>query len=116
MKHLPFSHPYHARRTGSALGKAISTIASLLTIAAILFVGTRNWKSGNPVTALLDVSDIRSLFSQTGDSKSAENAEPEKAQNSNAGSLIEKGTLVRRSSQLTAANIPAGLSRDLARH
>ncbi|HVJ44940.1 MAG TPA: hypothetical protein VM511_01045, partial [Luteolibacter sp.] len=85
----------------------------------ILFVGTRNWKSGNPVTALFDVSDIRSLFSQAekaDESTAAKKPVADEAPQHVEGSLIEKGILVRRSSQLTAANVPVGLSRDIARH
>ena len=113
MKHIP--SPYRSRQTGSTIGKVAATLASLLTIAAILFVGTRDWKSGKSVfSSLADVSDIQGLFAHVEDaasSKTVKNASIMEASNPLERALLEKGTLIRRSSEmLTMANsTPRGL-------
>jgi hypothetical protein len=110
-----YAYPYRARRTGSTFGKVLATLASLLTIAAILFVGSREWKSDKSIRAtLMDISNIRSLLSnarQAG-STSAQMADAlNNAHNDVERSLIEKGTLVRSSSQPGIGLTPVGLSR-----
>lgn len=116
MKTIPSVHPYYAHRAGSTLGKVVATIASLLTIAAIIFVGTRDWKADKSVTAILsDISDIRGLFHQVEDAGFSTTVKHEAARGaSNAieRSLIENGQLVRRDTQVFAeAGTPAGLIR-----
>ena len=115
MKHLPYPHRTHA--AGSAIGKFVSSLLSLLTIATLVFAGTRDWKSNRPfVTTLTDVSDIRGLLTnveQTASKKAAMEDSIRRAANPLERSLIEKGTLIRESSTLVDASsaTPQGLSR-----
>ena len=113
MKHIP--HPYRTHSSGSALGKFVSSLFSLLVIAALVFAGTRDWKSNRPfVSTLLDVSDIQGLltrFDRTASQKAAKDHSIQRASNQLERSLIEKGTLIRESATLVDATIPQGLSR-----
>jgi len=111
MKNTPSLYPCRAHQAGSALGKFAATLASLLTIAAILFVGSRDWKAHESFSAALtDVSDIRGLFSKAGATGGTATAVNEVER-----SLLEKGTLVRRSPRITGSNVPGaptGVSRE----
>lgn len=115
MKHIPY--PYRTHSSGSALGKFVSSLFSLLVIAALVFAGTRDWKSNRPfLTTLVDVSDIRSLLTnveQAGSKKAAIDHSLQRAANPLERSLIQKGTLVRESATLVDASptTPQGLSR-----
>ncbi len=120
MKRIPSYHPYYAHRSGSTFGKVVATIASLLTIAAILFIGSREWKSDKPITAsLFEISDIKALFTkveQSGSSSAQMKAALDQSHNDVERALIEKGTLVRRSTQLNNQDAPVGLSRGITSH
>lgn len=115
MKHIPYPHRIHP--SGSALGKFIGSLFSLLTIALLVFAGTRDWRSGRPFAeTLTDISDIKRLVSgveKIASRKAAKEHSIERATNTLERSLIEKGSLVRESSTYmeTTATMPQGLSR-----
>jgi len=115
MKHIPY--PYRTPPSGSALGKFVSGLFSLIVIAALVFAGTRDWKSNRPfLTTLLDASDIQGLLTdvqKAASKKAAKDHSIQRATNQLERSLIEKGTLIRESSTLVDATptIPQGLSR-----
>ena len=115
MKHIPY--PYRTHSSGSALGKFVSSLFSLLVIATLVFAGTRDWKSNRSfVTTLLDVSDIRGFLNnieQAASKKAAKDHSIQRASNQLERSLIEKGTLIRESATLVDATptTPHGLSR-----
>lgn len=120
MKQVPYRRPHRAGNPGSTFGKVVGTIASLLTIAAILFVGSRDWKAHQSIPAtLLDISDIRGVLSKiehAGSTVTAKSAALHSTSNEVERSLIEKGTLVRRTTQIASdtPGAPTGLMRETA--
>jgi hypothetical protein len=114
MKHTHY--PHRTPASGSSLGKFARNAAFLLTIAALVFAGTRDWKSDRPwVATLFDISDIQGFVTkveQSASKKAALNAAIERAANPLERSLIQKGTLVRESDLVDASPAtPQGLSR-----
>ena len=108
--------PTFSKSNGSNARHFAATAASVLTVAAILFVGSRDWKSGRPVLkSLVDISDIQQVFSSVENAGSATTARSvaiAQATTQVERSMIEHGTLVRRNTQFvsTPSAVP-GLHR-----
>lgn len=114
MNQIPLPHSYYARREATLFGKVITTLFSLLTIAAILFIGTRDWKSGSSFLATLtDTSELQSFFAaiRKDDTSKTSNRQPEASRTTAPirDSLIDHGTLVRSGSSPLLAGEPSSL-------
>ncbi|MBX3743470.1 MAG: hypothetical protein KF712_20965 [Akkermansiaceae bacterium] len=108
MERIPSPYRHSARKPG-VVSKVIITLCSLITIALLIFAGSRDWKSGQSVSAILsDTSDIRSLAENALKAGVAKTKEQQtSAQPKEQTSLISHGVLLQR--QHNADALPAGM-------
>ncbi|WAC17964.1 hypothetical protein OVA24_12020 [Luteolibacter sp. SL250] len=110
MDRIPSPYHHSARKPG-IVSKVFITLCSLVTIALLIFAGSRDWKSDKTAsTTLSDTSDLRDLATDLLKAGVAKvNGEQASAPESKEqASLISHGTLLQR--QTTDKSLPAGMA------